>query len=146
MPFLYCEKLLSTSVESLVNSAFAMHVRMHAVHESDDSTELDSLWWKKDSISIHYLNQFFFFTERARKTGGKVLVHCQAGVSRSATITISYILRKTKLNAYDAYKFVKSKRDVVSPNLNFMGQLMTFEEALNKGEIDRQLSPPIIIQ
>lgn len=93
-----------------------------------------------------YFEEAFEFIEKARMAGGKVLVHCQAGVSRSATITISYILRKTTLNAYDAYKFVKSKRDVVSPNLNFMGQLMTFEEALNKGEIERQQTPSIRIQ
>ncbi|CAD5123880.1 DgyrCDS12187 [Dimorphilus gyrociliatus] len=88
---------------------------------------------------MKYFDQAFEFIETARKDNGKVLVHCQAGVSRSVTVTISYILRKSYLNAYEGYKFVKSKRPVASPNLNFMGQLMSFEQALNKGEIERQL-------
>lgn len=44
----------------------------------------------------------------------------------------------------DAYKFVKGKRPIISPNLNFMGQLLEFEEDLNNGVTPRILTPKLI--
>lgn len=44
----------------------------------------------------------------------------------------------------DAYKFVKGKRPIISPNLNFMGQLLEFEEDLNNGVTPRILTPKLM--
>lgn len=43
----------------------------------------------------------------------------------------------------DAYKYVRSRRPVVSPNLNFMGQLLEFERDLNSGVTPRILMPKL---
>uniref|UniRef100_A0A8C6UU07 protein-tyrosine-phosphatase n=1 Tax=Neogobius melanostomus TaxID=47308 RepID=A0A8C6UU07_9GOBI len=61
-----------------------------------------------------------------------VLVHCQAGVSRSATVVIAYLMKHTLMTMTDAYKYVRSRRPVVSPNLNFMGQLLEFEREVHE--------------
>jgi protein-tyrosine phosphatase len=59
----------------------------------------------------------------------KVLVHCNAGVSRSASFVIAYLLEKRLFTSYDkAFKHVFSKRPIVSPNNGFQRQLIKFEK------------------
>ena len=87
---------------------------------------------------------FLYFSDEARAEDGKILVHCQAGVSRSATITIAYILKHSKMTVMEAYRYVKSKRVIIAPNFNFMGQLMEFEQCLNQGQVQRQPKLPEI--
>jgi protein-tyrosine phosphatase len=62
--------------------------------------------------------------------GGKVLVHCFAGVSRSATIVIAYMMQEHGMNYHSAFKFVKSKRPFINPNEGFRTQLITFGKEL----------------
>ncbi|KAM3869479.1 dual specificity protein phosphatase 10 [Diretmus argenteus] len=90
-----------------------------------------------------YFEEVFEFIEEAHQRGQGVLVHCQAGVSRSATIVIAYLMKHTLMTMTDAYKYVRSRRSVVSPNLNFMGQLLEFERDLNSGVTPRILMPKL---
>jgi protein-tyrosine phosphatase len=48
-------------------------------------------------------------------------------MSRSATLTIAFIMKTRKLSFHDAYKFVKSKRRVAFPNTGFRAQLVIYE-------------------
>ncbi|XP_055487135.1 dual specificity protein phosphatase 10-like [Leucoraja erinacea] len=88
-----------------------------------------------------YFEEAFEFIEEGRQSGKGVLVHCQAGVSRSATLVIAYLMKHTLMTMTDAYKYVKGKRPIISPNLNFMGQLLEFEMDLNEGLSPRILTP-----
>ena len=60
----------------------------------------------------------------------KVYVHCMAGVSRSPTIVIAYLMWKNKIGYNDAYWLVKNKRKYISPNYSFTKQLNEFEMLL----------------
>jgi len=56
-----------------------------------------------------------------------VLVHCHAGVSRSATICLAYLITCHSVSLTDAFRYVKHRRNVISPNFSFMGQLQKLE-------------------
>ncbi|XP_074861956.1 dual specificity protein phosphatase 10-like isoform X2 [Carettochelys insculpta] len=90
-----------------------------------------------------YFEEAFEFIEEAHQRGKGVLIHCQAGVSRSATIVIAYLMKHTLMTMSDAYKYVKGRRPIISPNLNFMGQLLEFETDLNAGVTPRILTPKL---
>ena len=49
-------------------------------------------------------------------------------MSRSATVTVAYVMKHLGLALNEAYEFVKEKRPVISPNLNFMGHLLKYEK------------------
>ncbi len=53
----------------------------------------------------------------------KVLVFCRAGISRSATITIHYLMKSFSLTVEDAISFLKKARPQIQPNNGFMRQL-----------------------
>ena len=65
-----------------------------------------------------------------QENGGRVLVHCHAGVSRSATVCMAYVMKTLDYDLRSAYDYVKTKRSCVSPNLHFMGQLLEFEKRI----------------
>jgi protein-tyrosine phosphatase len=50
---------------------------------------------------------------------GGILVHCFAGVSRSATITIAFMMTEKQLPFYDAMSFVRKRRHIIFPNIGF---------------------------
>ncbi|KAH7939872.1 hypothetical protein HPB52_018613 [Rhipicephalus sanguineus] len=77
------------------------------------------------------------FLDKVRESSGCVLVHCLAGVSRSPTVAIAYVMRHLGLSSDDAYRYVKSKRPSISPNFNFLGQLLEYERELRGEAVHR---------
>jgi len=50
-------------------------------------------------------------------------VHCHAGVSRSASIVVAYLIKKHGWNPVQSLQFVKQRRERVKPNAGFWNQL-----------------------
>ena len=70
--------------------------------------------------------------DRAREQGGKVLVHCRVGVSRSATVTIAYVMKHLGISLVEAYLVVRSRRlsVLIQPNMRLMYNLCGWEVKL----------------
>ncbi|XP_023673608.2 dual specificity protein phosphatase 16 [Paramormyrops kingsleyae] len=79
---------------------------------------------------LPWLDKSVEFIEKAKASNARVLVHCLAGISRSATIAIAYIMKRMDMSLDEAYRFVKEKRPTISPNFNFLGQLLDFEKKI----------------
>jgi protein-tyrosine phosphatase len=63
------------------------------------------------------------FIEEALNKDETVFVHCGAGISRSATVIIGYLMKKYNWNYQEAYDFVKLKKLNIQPNKGFEVQL-----------------------
>jgi len=77
------------------------------------------------------IKQFFkeaiFFIHEARLNDGNVLVHCLAGVSRSASLCIAYIMTITGMPWHESMNALRGAREQVNPNYGFQRQLQNFE-------------------
>lgn len=80
----------------------------------------------KEDISSWFIEAIEFI-DSVKDSNGRVLVHCQAGISRSATICLAYLMKKKRVRLEEAFEFVKQRRSIISPNFSFMGQLLQFE-------------------
>lgn len=68
------------------------------------------------------------FIDEAVSNGGVVLVHCMAGISRSSSVCIAYLMAADGLSFDAAFKQVKLARPCVYPNLGFLFQLWELEK------------------
>lgn len=76
------------------------------------------------------------FIEAARLSGGKVLVHCRVGVSRSTTIVLAYVMAHLDLGLVESYLLVRSRRlnIVIQPHLLFLWELRGWESFLQRAK------------
>ncbi|KAF7071730.1 hypothetical protein CFC21_076989 [Triticum aestivum] len=76
---------------------------------------------------LDHLEPCLDFIDEGRKAGS-VLVHCFAGVSRSATIITAYLMRTEQKSLDEALESLKEINESVCPNDGFLDQLKLFEE------------------
>ena len=70
--------------------------------------------------------------EEAHASNKKVFIHCAAGVSRSASLAIGYLMKLNKWAAEEALEYVQSKRPCVDPNYSFTWQLSEYHKYITK--------------
>lgn len=86
-------------------------------------------WGHDEDALVTRFPSAFAFVDRARSSGGRVLVHCQCGVSRSATAVIAYVMQEASKGVsglesvkgmHDAYNWVKDRSGWITPNMSLV--------------------------
>ena len=81
--------------------------------------------------------------QAAMKHGGRVLVHCSQGVSRSAALAIAYLMWQRNEQYDPVFQGVKAIRGVANPNIGFTCQVcrtLKLSSIFLPGQTNRELS------
>ncbi|KAL4647593.1 dual specificity protein phosphatase 14 [Arapaima gigas] len=118
--------LLSKGITCVVNATIELpnfnwpHVEYVKVPLADMPHSPISLYFDSVADKIHSVG---------RKRGA-VLVHCAAGVSRSASLCLAYLMKYHRVSLAEAHAWVKARRPVIRPNGGFWRQLIEYERKL----------------
>ena len=74
------------------------------------------------------------FIQQARSRGLRILIHCFAGISRSATVLAAYLMWRDGYTAMDAVRLLRQRRAQVQPNVGFMRSLLRYERRLRRDD------------
>ena len=81
------------------------------------------------------------FLMKCKRLGGKALVHCRAGVSRSTSITCAFLMFNETWRLCDSIDYCRKKRFIIDPNIDFRLQLALYEIFLfGKSTVKARLS------
>ena len=74
-----------------------------------------------------YFARVIAFGLKAQKKGGRVLVHCQEGISRSTTLAIAMLMQMEHLRLDEAFQMVKEVNPDTEPAPQFLRELRLLE-------------------
>ncbi|KAI8065126.1 hypothetical protein BC940DRAFT_335022 [Gongronella butleri] len=137
LPFLYLGNLNHATNPAMLKALGITYVVSVGEDASLDAQQfrllyLDNLYDDGiDSVKSQYDRTMAFINE-AYASGAKCLIHCRVGVSRSAAVTIAYVMQHFHISLVDAYIFVRARRlnVIIQPNLKFMYELLQLEQQL----------------
>jgi protein-tyrosine phosphatase len=87
------------------------------------SNDIDNMFIYVEDDTESEISQYFDKCISFIKDADNVLVHCSAGISRSVTIVIAYMVREKNMSVNDALAFIRTKRPRANPNCGFISQL-----------------------
>jgi predicted protein tyrosine phosphatase len=93
-----------------------------------------------EEISILFYRTLHWIDEAIQR-GGRVLVHCREGVSRSSTMVISFLMWRYSIPFETAHERIRRVRPICNPNTGFTCQLLVLGKKLGVGGGGAQAPP-----
>ena len=124
------------NIKAIVRILNPDSIIMHKLRDITNSNE-------QNNINFHYIDLYDHphdhlikhvdkFIEFMNDNQDKnILIHCMMGISRSASFTIIYLIKKYSMTFDDAVKFVKNKRNIINPNGGFLYQIKKYYDSIN---------------
>lgn len=84
-----------------------------------------------ENLGRHFMDSANFIKNALAK-GGTVFVHCWAGISRSTSCIIAYMMLHHGMSFQRSLSFIRQSRHFVNPNPGFRRQLLEFEQKVNQ--------------
>ncbi|TPP49139.1 Dual specificity phosphatase, catalytic domain family protein [Leishmania donovani] len=108
----------------------------------DDSATADiaALFQPTRDLINSIRGRYYRYARGESSTRPAVLVHCQKGRSRSATIVLAYLIYTNGWSVAEAMKYVGARRPCAEPNIGFMEELRKLQESLSFEERTRRYS------
>ncbi|CBZ24043.1 putative dual-specificity protein phosphatase [Leishmania mexicana MHOM/GT/2001/U1103] len=108
----------------------------------DDSATADiaALFQPTRDLINSIRGRYYRYARGESSTRPAVLVHCQKGRSRSATIVLAYLIYTNGWSVAEAMKYVGGRRPCAEPNIGFMEELRKLQESLSFEERTRRYS------
>lgn len=102
----------------------------------EDFPDIDWHRFIIDDDEDERISEYFFdvhsIINAAISQNKNVVVHCAAGMSRSPTLVIAYLMIENRWGFDEAYNYVKNRRNLTEPNDGFVKQLKSLEFKLKK--------------
>jgi tyrosine-protein phosphatase len=87
--------------------------------------------WEHNTDIVPDLHKLVKMIDERVQKGKRVLIHCQCGVSRSASLVVAYGLYKDpQMSVQEAYDTAKKRSKWIGPNMNLIMQLQEFRNSL----------------
>jgi protein-tyrosine phosphatase len=113
---------ISQSLWAKNTGSIAFVKKIRSDDETQELSEKLRLYRDKPLIEIGYR-----FIDDALRNGGCVLVHCMAGISRSSSVLIYYMMKKNNDEFREALQRLRRNRKIVCPNNSFWLQLSQYQ-------------------
>ncbi|KAI9672861.1 MAG: hypothetical protein M1831_000297 [Alyxoria varia] len=99
--------------------------------------------WEHNTDIVPDLYDLVKVIDERVQCGKKILIHCQCGVSRSASLIVAYGLYKNpSITVQEAYDAVKRRSKWINPNMSLIMQLQEFRSELLKSSAGMPLRYP----
>lgn len=96
--------------------------------------------WEHNTDIVPDLLRLVRIIDDRVQNGKRVLIHCQCGVSRSATLVVAYGLYKDpSMSVREAYDAVKARSKWIGPNMNLIMQLQEFAGSLTRPNVKNNI-------
>jgi tyrosine-protein phosphatase len=94
--------------------------------------------WEHNTDIVPDLYKLVKIMDERVQQGKRVLIHCQCGVSRSASLIVAYgLFKDPQMSVQDAYDRAKKRSKWIGPNMNLIMQLQEFRNGLLRANDSR---------